>query len=263
MQISSVGDRSARLTRLRRLKQARYRQRQSLLLVEGATLLREALRSGLSVVDVVVSRQAYAAGRLQPLLADLQAAQVRQIGTVAERQLATLSTLKTAHDVIAVVQLPEKRVDVWTVERLIAFDGLQDPGNVGTGLRSALAFGIDYAWLSHNSVDVYSPKVLRASAGAIFSFSGAEHVDLAARLQEAGRRGYAIFGLDADRGVDVRKLQPCSRYIVVVGSEGRGLSAEVGAAISHWVRVPIDRRVESLNAGVAAGIVLYELSKDK
>ena len=260
MRFEDLGPRSAAVRRLRRLQNPRARREAGLLLVEGVTVLREALRAGAAVVDLVVGRRALEAGRLAAVIPELEAAGVTAAGVVPDEVLAALSTMTTPHDVIAAVRPPGPRPGA-PPGRIVALDGVQDPGNVGVILRTALAFGFAGAWAGQGTADPFGPKVLRSSAGAVFHLARIERVDLAAALASARSAGYRVYGLDAHQGEDPRGVDFPRRLVLVVGSEGRGLSEAARREVDAWLRVPVDERVESLNAATAAAIVCYEVGR--
>ncbi|HEX6988069.1 MAG TPA: RNA methyltransferase [Bacillota bacterium] len=250
---------AAVVRRLRRLTGARHRRESGLLLVEGGTVLREALRAGLRVDEVIVSREALETGRLTAILGDLAAAGVGVVHAAAGSVLASLSSMRTPHDLVAAVRAPQARAR--DVGRVVALDGVQDPGNVGAIVRAALAFGLEGVWLGEGTADAFQPKVLRASAGAVFHLAAVERVALPEALDRARGSGCRVYGLDARRGDPPRDRRFPDRLVVVVGSEGRGLSPAVAAVVDEWLRIPLDPRVESLNAAVAAAVVLYEIAR--
>ncbi|MFO7245257.1 MAG: RNA methyltransferase [Thermaerobacter sp.] len=258
MEIREAGRRSAVVQRMRALTRARGRREQGLLLVEGATVLREALRAGLTVEQVVVDRRALESGRCAALLEELARAGVDQVYAAGDEVMASLSTMATSHDLVAAVRPPAPRPVDW--RRLVALDGVQDPGNVGAVLRCAAAFGFDGAWLGEGTADAFQPKVLRASAGAVFHLALVQRVDLPAALAGARRSGAVVYGLDAHHGEDPRRCRFADRLVVLVGSEGRGVTPAAAQQVDHWLRIPTDPRVESLNAAAAAAVVLYEMA---
>lgn len=259
MDIRDAAPKGAVVRGMRALTQARGRREQGLLLVEGGTVLREALRAGLTVERVIIGRHALDSGRVDDLLADLERAGVGVVYTAGEAVLRSLSTMATPHDLVAAVRPPSTRPE--PARRLVALDGVQDPGNVGAVLRSALAFGFDGAWLGEGTADAFQPKVLRASAGAVFHLGVVQRVDLPRALREARAGGAGVYGLDPHRGDDPRGRRFEDRLVLVVGSEGRGLTPAVRQAVDRWLRIGTDPRVESLNAAAAAAVALYEIAR--
>jgi TrmH family RNA methyltransferase len=141
----------------------------------------------------------------------------------------------------------------------LALDGIQDPGNVGTLLRLADWFGFARVLLSPDSADLFSQKVINASMGS-FARVRAITTELAPALREAGAGGAPVLGCDL-AGDSVHALAPALNAVVVIGSEGRGPSPAVRAAVTRWITIPRVGGAESLNAAVAAGIVCAALRR--
>lgn len=140
-------------------------------------------------------------------------------------------------------------------KRYVLLDGLQDPGNAGTIIRTAVAFGYDGVIVTVGCADPFSPKVVRAAMGALFQCAIVLLDDLSV-LQE-----HCVIAADLD-GQDIASVQPETAYILAIGSEARGLSPELRPWVSRTVTIPFNNRaVNSLNAAVAAGIVMYELNR--
>ena len=147
-------------------------------------------------------------------------------------------------------------------ERIILLDGIQDPGNLGTMIRSSLAFGVDSIILSPNCVDLYNPKVLRGTQGMVF------HIPiLIMDTQEAIRYmndcHIPVYGTSVVNGVDAATLseEEKKRFCLIMGNEGSGLSNEVLSLCDKHLYIPMNEQVESLNVGVACSILLYELRR--
>ena len=146
--------------------------------------------------------------------------------------------------------------------RLIALDGVQDPGNVGTILRTADAAGLDGVILGPECADVFSPKVLRASMGSVFRMGLSFPPDLAACLGRMRDRGYAVLSSQLDGDPFGARGDVGDAWVLVIGNEGSGVSPEVKAAATHHLALPMRGGAESLNAAVAAGIMMYDLVRN-
>jgi len=187
---------------------------------------------------------------------------------VTERVAAKISTLETPADVMAVFPLPERRA-LTTLsgaadEALVVFaDGIGDPGNMGTLLRAAVAFGATALATAPGSADLYGPKTVRAGMGAVFQLPLFPEVRLPDVL--AALPGAAVYGLAAHEGVPLAAAGLRRPAVLVVGAERPGLSAEARAHVTQLITIPLapglPGGVESLNAGVAGAIALYELSR--
>ena len=174
--------------------------------------------------------------------------------------MAAVCDTKTPQGAAAVVRMREQPL---TGRRLAVLDGVQDPGNVGTILRTADAAGLDGALLSADCADPYSPKVLRATMGSVFHLPFRVTDDLPgelARLRE--ERGIPVLSGQLD-GTPFDAFRPGpAGFALVIGSEGNGVSPAVRALADRRLCLPMRGRAESLNAAVAAGIMMYSLMRE-
>jgi len=144
---------------------------------------------------------------------------------------------------------------------IVALDGIQDPGNGGTIARSALAFNFSGLLISNNSFDQYNDKFIRATKGSLFDLP-IVRVDLASAIKDYMKLGYRIVAAEiTPNAVMIKKYKPIGKYILVLGSEGQGLSKEIRDLCDVSVYIPQSNLVESLNVGVAASICMYELTR--
>lgn len=230
-----------------------YRREQGLFLLEGVKLLEECAKWG-GEVEVLVCAE----GVLLPF----EVHPARKISVPADL-LKFLSTVDTPQGVLALCKLPTLTPpDKLSGSQYLVLDGVQDPGNMGTVWRTADAFGADGIFLLGGCADPYSPKTIRATMGACFRLPLWE-VDLStlvALLQKADipLRATALLHDTAD----VREVS-WSRAAAVIGSEGKGVSEEVLSACSATIKIPMCDRCESLNAAVAASVVLWEMWKSR
>ena len=142
---------------------------------------------------------------------------------------------------------------------ILALDDIADPSNLGAILRSALAFGFDDIFLSGNSVELHSPKVIRASAGSVFHLNVATDVDLVKEISELKVQDYLIIGTDTGGFGFQESLKKHHKLCLVIGNEAHGISPEVITLCDEIIRIAIADRCESLSAPVAAGIAMYEI----
>jgi TrmH family RNA methyltransferase len=211
--------------RAARLKTKKHREAERLFLAEGHAVLEEAPSTPLQVFDRV-------------------------------EQLRRVSTLKTPSGPVGVFPFLDVTATelLASVRRVVLLHGVQDPGNVGTAIRSAHAFGAGVA-LSWGSADLYNPKTVRASMGSIFHTPVARELDGLEFLAEAGSAGFGLVAAVPEAGRKPGAL-PGGRLIVCIGAEGSGLPEEVVGACE--MEVCISSQAPSLNASVAASILLYE-----
>jgi RNA methyltransferase, TrmH family len=250
-----AGAHAERVMRVRDLQTVKGRKEQGRFVFEGPTLLDEALRSGVAVEEVYVTEPVLAAN-----------ATVRELdrtGTpvyvVDERTLRKISDLETPTGLVAIT--PQRLDDLKTIvagRLTLVLADLNDPGNVGTLLRSAEAFGATGVVHGSLGVDPYHPKVVRGAMGAAFRLPSA--VASAAEFAAAAKAtGCTMVGLAA-RGARLETVQPCKAAALVVGHERRGLGAWETQDII-LAGIPINTNVDSLNAAVAGSIGLYVLAQ--
>ena len=238
------------ITRLRRLgAEKKTRRAQGVFHCEGTKLVGEALRWGPPPELLAVAE-----GTAPP--AELPAG-VRVV-EVPEALLRAVSTVETPQGMLAVCRTPDTAPPETLPEgRLLVLDGVQDPGNVGTILRTLDAFDADGLLLTGGCADPYGWKAVRSSMGAVFRrpiYSGTPE-ELAALLHRSGLPLYGA-ALREDT-VDARQAD-YTRCVLAIGSEGRGLSREVLDLCDQTIRIPMSDRCESLNAAIAAAVLLWE-----
>ncbi len=248
---------NAALKHLARLgRERKYRRSTGEMLCEGEKMLTEALRSGAEIKTVLV-RRGFESDELR------QAAETQGAAMYcAEDALFRLaSEVESPQNVIFSCMQPQ-----WDAaaldgrEQVLLLDGLQDPGNLGTILRTAEAFALGVVVLCEGCADPFSPKVVRSTMGAVFRLPCVQLplADALARLKTAGLPVYAT-ALHED-SVPLSSV-PLGRAAVIIGSEGRGVSESALRLSDRRVIIPMHGRAESLNAGVAAAIVIYEMTK--
>ena len=241
------------MIRIKKLGQSRaLRREEGVFVCEGPKLTAEALKWGASVETVLLAE-----GQNPPESLPREARQVE----VPDSLLRAVSTVETPQGLLAVCRIPALAPpDRLSGGRYLVLDGVQDPGNLGTIWRTADAFGADGLLLVNGCADPWSPKTIRATMGACFRLPAWE-ADLETvrdLLEEADIPLYAT-ALRADTA-DVRQVD-LKRAAVVIGSEGRGISKEALALCRRTIKIPMRERCESLNAAMAAGIVLWEMCR--
>ena len=218
---------------------------------DGPKLLAEALKWGAAVTTVVAEE-----GTSLPELPSA----VRRVEVPADL-LRSLSTTETPQGVLILCRTPDLALpERLTGGRYMVLDGVQDPGNLGTVWRTADAFGADGLVLVHSCADPWSPKTVRATMGACFRLPvwEADLHTLQARRDEGGVPLYATALREDTEDLRAQDLRRCA---VVIGSEGRGVSEETLALCGKTLKIPMRTRCESLNAAVAAAVVLWEMAR--
>ena len=240
-------------------RERKYRRTTGEMLCEGEKMLDEALRSGAAPSVLLV--RAHAQDSLPDGLLERAAAAGGTLYSAPDALFELASDVETPQNVIFSCRQPD-----WMPESLtgcaqaLLLDGVQDPGNLGTILRTAEAFALGAVVLCEGCADPFSPKVVRATMGAVFRLPCVRLplADAIGRLRGQGMDIYAT-ALHAD-SVPLGSV-PLGRAAVIIGSEGRGVTPQAIEQSDRRVIIPMRGRAESLNAGVAAAIVIYEMTK--
>jgi RNA methyltransferase, TrmH family len=247
------------LTLARDLTRRKAREKHALFVAEGVRSVEELLRSSVRTRGVLVAPQLLEAPRGQLLRESLASSSV-EVLEVSEKDFRSAAATESPQGVLAIAEIPAFKLSTLDIPpkcRLLVLDGVQDPGNVGTILRTAAALGAVATVALPGTVDIWNPKVIRSSMGAQF-----HHPSLHASTGELFEflQGNEIDLWAAEAGGEpLNRGEGPNRLAIAVGNEGAGVSSDVRSRASRTVSLPISSAVESLNVAVAAGIILYEL----
>lgn len=247
------------LTLARDLGRRKAREKHSLFVAEGVRSVEELLRSGLKVRGALAAPQLLSAPRGLALRKSIEESGV-ELAEVSEKDFRSAAETESPQGVIAIAEIPTRSLDtlnIGPVCRLLLLDGVQDPGNVGTILRTAAALGATATIAFPGTVDLWNAKVIRSSMGAQFSHH-AFHGEIDETLAFLENRKIELWATDA-AGVVLSRGEAAPRMAIAVGNEGAGLSSKIREKAQKTIALPLSSGVESLNVAVAAGIILYEL----
>lgn len=246
---------------LRKLDQAKYRRSHRQFLVEGTHLVQEAVATEypLEGVCATVTWQT----RYPDLWQQLRERTQRQ-ETVNDEVLRAIATTETPDGVVAIAPIQPESPALMTPPHLgIFLEAIQDPGNLGTLIRTAAAVGCDGIWLTQDCVDLTHPKVLRASAGQWFRIKHWVATDPVAQLAHWQQQGCAVVATASKGAVPYWRLDLQQPTVLLLGNEGAGLSAPLEAIAQQTVAIPMINEVESLNVGIAAAVILFEAVRQR
>jgi RNA methyltransferase, TrmH family len=242
------------------LAHTKYRRQYGLFFVEGLHLVAEFLKSDWQAESLVVAEKESYSNEMRSIIKEASNRNIL-INTVDQAIFEKLSTTETPQGIMAIVQIPPTSLkQVLSKKRIIVADGISDPGNMGTIIRTAAAFGFDGLITTPGSVDIYSPKVVRATQGAMFRTTFAEHVAPAVIIDKL-KSYHTIYALSPYKGVDIASVDVSTQSALVIGAEIAGVNNAFLKAADFTVRIPMSGTVESLNAAVAAGIAMFEFSR--
>jgi RNA methyltransferase, TrmH family len=243
---------------IRKLHSAKERHNQQLFLLEGTHLLEEACAVDYPLVTVCCTPQWQAAH--DSLWLDACNKCDRAL-IVSEEILAAIATTVQPDGVVATARREDISRNVPFVGLVLALETVQDPGNLGTMIRTAAAAGASGLWVSGDSVDLDNPKVLRATAGQWFRLGMAVSHDLKSTVQSAKQAGMQVVATLPGASLTYWEVDWRKPSLILMGNEGAGLSASLAAMADLQVKIPLSPGVESLNVAIAAALMLYEAKR--
>ena len=242
MIISSVDN--SKIKEIRKLKQNKYSKENKLFLVETQHLVKEAYNAGIlkEVIKLDSNSNNY---------------EVNEI-IVTDNVMKTLTSMPSIPSVIGICSYIEDSKNLG--DKIVILDNVQDPGNIGTIIRTAVAFNYDTIVLSSNSVNKYNEKVIRASQGMLFKINIIEK-DLIEFIPKLKEQGYDVYGTNVVNGINIKEVNKSNKHAFILGNEGNGVSSEVGKLVDKNIYIDINENCESLNVGIAGAIIMYEMGK--
>ena len=242
MLITSVNN--EHIKELCKLNDKKYRDESNTFLVETKHLVLEAFKAGV-IKELILEKD-----EIFPLDVD-------NVTYVTKQILKKLSKTTNPSNVMAVVEKIKEPDSIG--EKILVLDHIQDPGNLGTIIRSAVAFNIDTIVISNDSVDIYNPKVVRSNQGMMFH-TNIIITDTEKFIKDLKEQDYKIIGTKVTNGKDVREASIYSHFALVIGNEGKGISDNIEKLCDEFLYIKMNDKCESLNASVAASILLYEIN---
>ncbi len=228
---------------IKKLHIKKYRDKKNLFLVEGRHLVLEAYKTGL-LKELFLEEN-----ELLPL--DVMTSYM------TNNVKNYLSELDNPTNIIGVC---EKKEGIIEGKRIVYLDCIQDPGNLGTIIRSCVAFNIDTLVLSKDCVDLYNSKVIRATQGLLF------HLNIVIEnienfVPNLKQNGYKIYGTKVTHGKNLKDIEKNEKFVIIMGNEGNGIGEVASELCDEFIYIKMNEKCESLNVGVATSIILYELDK--
>jgi len=248
------------IKKIKSLEKKKFREKYSEILLEGYRLIKDASDSGLDIKTVLY----------------IKSDDVKKIDLIKEFVLSGVEVIETDREVfgyisdtvnsqgiLAVAKMPSSGIEDILQNPsgfMIYLDCLQDPGNLGTVIRTADAAGAGCVAISCGSVDAYNAKVLRSAMGSIFHLPVIQKVEGKNFIEALKTRGFRVIAADLKGASSFREMDYGERVCIIIGNEGAGIRTEVLDICDESVKIPIIGRAESLNAAVAAGILLYDIA---
>lgn len=239
MHITSINNEY--IKEISKLNEKKYRDKSNKYLIEGLHLVTEALKY--DIIDTIIIREDFS-----------YETDIKHI-IVSNEVMKKLSDNPSIPKIMAIVYKKESTI---SGNKILLLDRLQDPGNLGTIIRSAVAFNFDTIILSNDTVDLYNSKVLRSTQGMLFNVNILRQ-DLTSVINELKNNNYTIYGTKVDNGNDVKEINNTNKFALIIGNEGTGISDNILKQCDKYLYIKMNNNCESLNAGVAASILMYEM----
>lgn len=236
----------------RKLTRKKYRQQLKRYLIEGDHLVEEAINSGQTIHELIATEEA-----LDRYEATLQG---RDVYIISKQVAEDISDTVTNQGIFATINMPDVQIELAAMRQILVLDAVQDPGNVGTLIRTADAAGFQAVILGQGTVDLYNPKVLRSAQGSHFHLPIID-ADLQKWIPQAQAAGFDLFGSCLDETAKpYKEAVPSSMFALIVGNEGNGIRADILALTDYNLYIPMQGQAESLNVAIAGSILMFHLA---
>ena len=244
-----------------KLKEKKYRKEYNEYIIEGVKILKEAIEEKAKIKEIIISEDAINSELVQKHLKEkLQKIDYIQ---VPSNIFKLISEVEKPQGVLAIIEKENHGEDIdYNQDVILALDDLQDPGNLGTIIRTADSVGLKQILISKGTIEAYNPKVIRSTMGAIFRVKIIECENLKETLKKLQKNNFKIMvtDLNTDKSIYDIKLQ---KKVIIIGNEANGVSEEVKNIADTRVIIPMFGKTESLNASIATGVILYEYVRQK
>ena len=240
-----------KIKNLKKLKEKKYRL--DSYIVEGIKMVKEAISENQEIALIAIR---------EDFKIDFDTKNIKTV-TISNKIFNDISDVKTPQGILAVIKKNQNNQIETNQEYILALDSLQDPGNMGTIIRTADSANINQIIINKTTVDPYSPKVIRSTMGAIYRTNIIEVEDLKATLKEMKLKGFQIITTDLKATQSIYDINYNNKTVVVIGNEANGVSQEILQTADKKVIIPMLGKTESLNASIAASIMIYEYVRQK
>ena len=248
----------SRLKNMLALRYKKFRDEQNLFLIEGYRLCQEALQSDFKVETLLIHSDSLSPQNLNEITKLAQYQQV-EIFEIQQSEVKRLAETVNSQGVFCIVQ--QKKIELDTVlnkdnQLIVIISEGQDPGNVGTIIRTCDWFGITAIFLSKRTVELYNPKVIRSTMGSIFHVQIVEQVELDNLLPRLSQMGYHIFGTDVNGQYNYNQTNYPRPLALVIGNENKGINNNLFKYFDRTIKIPSYGKAESLNMAIATSIII-------
>lgn len=246
---------------IRKLKEKKYRDANNEYLIEGIKLIKEAVEEKAKIKLIVVCEESIEDGDIdQKLLYEIAKYDCIYVN---KKVFSILTDVQNPQGILAVIEKKNNEEDInYKEDIIVVLDGIQDPGNLGTILRTIDSVGLSQVIVSKETADSYNPKVVRSTMGAIFRVNVIESEDLLQTLKNLKKHKYKIMSTSLETNNSIYDVE-YNKKVIVIGNEANGVSKNVLEYADEKIKIPMLGKTESLNASVATSIILYEYVRRK
>lgn len=246
---------------IKKLKDKKYRDEEGLYIIEGIKIIEEAIEENADIHKIVICDECITTCSIEQKL--LYTIAKYDCVYVSKKVFNFLTDVVAPQGILAVVAKPGKDTKIrYDQDIILALDGIQDPGNLGTILRTADSVNLKQIIVTKNTADSYNPKVVRSTMGAIFRVNVIETDDLVKTLKEIKKNKFKVIATSLETSNSIYDID-YTKKVIVIGNEANGVTNEVLELADNKVKIPMLGKTESLNASVATGIILYEYVRQK
>ena len=238
MVITSVNN--SKIKEIKKLKNPKYSKEQKLFLIEGEHLVNEAFKLNLLKLTISLDNVSYNVPNL----------------IVNKSVLESISSINSTPNIIGVCKYIEENKTLG--DRILILDNIQDPGNLGTIIRSSVAFNFTSVVLSLDTVSKYNNKVIRSTQGMLFN-TNVVSCDIKSLIKKLKDENYVIYATDVVDGINIKDIKKPSKFAIVMGNEGSGVSSDIKDLADYNLYIKMNKDCESLNVAVASSILMYEM----
>lgn len=244
-----------------KLKEKKYRNQYCEFIIEGVKLIKEAINEYIKIKNIIISEEALDTGLIDKDL--IQIIQKQGFIKVPSNIFKLISDVENPQGILAIVEKDNNNLKIDKSENFIlALDDIQDPGNLGTIIRTADSINLKQILISKGTADAYNPKVIRSTMGAIFRVKIIECEDLSLTLKDLQKNKYKVVVTSLDARKTIYDVD-FKRNVIVIGNEANGVSKEIIDLADEKTIIPMQGKTESLNVSVATGVILYEYVRQK
>lgn len=246
---------------IKKLKDKKYRDIENAYVIEGIKLLKEAIAENAEIREIIICDDCE---KSEFISKDLMYEIAKyNCYYVTSKIFKYLTEVQTPQGILAVIEKTPKNQEIdYAQDIIVALDGIQDPGNLGTILRTVDSIGLTQILVSKETADSFNPKVVRSTMGAIFRVKVIECENLVEKLKEIKKQKYKIVVSSLQTENSLYDIQ-LNKKVIVIGNEANGVTPEIQKMADEKIKIPMLGKTESLNASVATGIILYEYVRQK